>query len=737
MCCCWLQQRDKFKEGISLHKLPFYDDDRPEAKRRRKKWVDFIRLKRMKWQASQSSVLCSEHFRREDFVRSANLGDGQNLDIAKRWLRTDDFGVCVFPSVHAKTLVPNPNDKPASNRAKRMTIREAITRSNHGKQQSIEEPACSRTSPPSTTNEASMSDYNFRAETTISEEVNNSNEELMEEDVVCWNCLNLEKENRRLKNRIVTLEEQVSKRKTESRRYRRQVLVTTQRAKDREMERTEEKAESLAKDCEPLCTYDSEISDFEEGEDKCENREDSDSEYNSETENNTTETETETDGEGCLPSKYHQLSMQGTNLRTEPKHIVFLSQLLVLFKFCHVCKADNPLIEAGGIGTEAVIKTTCSNPACSKEKTWYSQPLIPGTQMPAGNFLLCLSILLVGGSATKVFQMFSHMGLGHVSLNTFFKCQRNKLFPAIYLYWQRYQTSMLKKLKDLKDGITIAGDGRHDSMGHSAKYCAYTIFCCTVPMIIHFSLVQRNQAGSSTAMEFFGFKECMQYLIGYGLFITTFISDRHISIASHMKKVLHHIVHYFDIWHLKKKIRKSLTAISKLKGCEVQGEWIKPCERHLYWSATSTFNGNGRVIWAKFKSFLSHVVNQHSGFDDPLFNKCVHRDIQPRKWLKTGTVVYDKLVETLTENSLVKGIKQASPFSQTSSLEGFHSALNYFAPKMIAYSYVGMYCRHILAAVHFNFNFKRETKKRNANGEERIKVCYPKRSNSEGCQSST
>ena len=58
-----------------------------------------------------------------------------------------------------------------------------------------------------------------------------------------------------------------------------------------------------------------------------------------------------------------------------------------------------------------------------------------------------------------------------------------------------------------------------------------------------------------------------------------------------------------------------------------------------------------------------------------------------------GTVVYDKLVETLTENALVKGIKQASPFSQTSSLEGFHSALNYFAPKMIAYSYVGMYCR--------------------------------------------
>lgn len=145
------------------------------------------------------------------------------------------------------------------------------------------------------------------------------------------------------------------------------------------------------------------------------------------------------------------------------------------------------------------------------------------------------------------------------------------------------------------------------------------------------------------------------------------------------------------------------------------------------------------------------LINKHSGFDEPLFNKCVHRDIPPRKWLKVGmgilvifewifissdncvlrkcethlifnyaflvkyerfayhrlystifpgTLAYDKLVETLTENSLVKGIKQASPLSQTSMLEGFHSALNYFAPKMIAYSYVGMYCRYLSCSVH-------------------------------------
>ena len=65
-----------------------------------------------------------------------------------------------------------------------------------------------------------------------------------------------------------------------------------------------------------------------------------------------------------------------------------------------------------------------------------------------------------------------------------------------------------------------------------------------VLLLYCFLYFQRNQAGSSPAMEFMGFKQCMDYLLGCGVLITTFISD--------MKKVLTKIVHYFDIWHLKK-----------------------------------------------------------------------------------------------------------------------------------------------------------------------------------------
>ena len=43
----------------------------------------------------------------------------------------------------------------------------------------------------------------------------------------------------------------------------------------------------------------------------------------------------------------------------------------------------------------------------------------------------------------------------------------------IYLHWKKYQQKLVQSLKKVKEGVVIAGDGRHDSMGHSAKYGAY------------------------------------------------------------------------------------------------------------------------------------------------------------------------------------------------------------------------------------------------------------------------
>jgi hypothetical protein len=124
-----------------------------------------------------------------------------------------------------------------------------------------------------------------------------------------------------------------------------------------------------------------------------------------------------------------------------------------------------------------------------------------------------------------------------------------------------------------------------------------------------------------------------------------------------------------------------MTKVSKEGGCEGVTEWIKPCGNHFYWSACSTHDGNGTVIWAKFKSFLSHIVNKQ------------------RHYYLPGSVAHEKVCYQLTKTRLVNAIKQASPISQTSCLEGFHSVLNHFPPKMIHYSFPGMYCRYSVTSL--------------------------------------
>ena len=53
-------------------------------------------------------------------------------------------------------------------------------------------------------------------------------------------------------------------------------------------------------------------------------------------------------------------------------------------------------------------------------------------------------------------------------------------------------------------------------------------------------------------MEYAGFQRAIEHLLDRGFDISAFISDRHISIAKHMRDELPMITHYFDLWHLKK-----------------------------------------------------------------------------------------------------------------------------------------------------------------------------------------
>jgi hypothetical protein len=53
------------KVGISLHNIPYFNDEHAEAKRRRKVWVDFVCAKGL-FVPSKTSTICSDHCTTEE-----------------------------------------------------------------------------------------------------------------------------------------------------------------------------------------------------------------------------------------------------------------------------------------------------------------------------------------------------------------------------------------------------------------------------------------------------------------------------------------------------------------------------------------------------------------------------------------------------------------------------------------------------------------------------------------------
>ena len=136
--------------------------------------------------------------------------------------------------------------------------------------------------------------------------------------------------------------------------------------------------------------------------------------------------------------------------------------------------------------------TTCGDNAFS----WRSQPLIFG-KYPAGNMLLSFGVLMAGASISKVLLVMRHIKLCSYSARTFFVHQKNLLFPVILNYWEQYRASLVGKLKKMAN-VVWSGDGWFGSMGHSAKYGAYTMFCNTILKVVHFELLQVSSKISIT-----------------------------------------------------------------------------------------------------------------------------------------------------------------------------------------------------------------------------------------------
>ena len=88
---------------ISFHLIPFFNDEKSEAKRRRKRWVDFVKATRDKWVPTKNSAVCSEHFTPESFSRRISVMSDSETHFSSRLTR-DDFGIAAYPMIQTKIV---------------------------------------------------------------------------------------------------------------------------------------------------------------------------------------------------------------------------------------------------------------------------------------------------------------------------------------------------------------------------------------------------------------------------------------------------------------------------------------------------------------------------------------------------------------------------------------------------------------------------------------------------------
>lgn len=246
------------------------------------------------------------------------------------------------------------------------------------------------------------------------------------------------------------------------------------------------------------------------------------------------------------------------SLVSEAKYVVFRSQIMDLVRrvMCPTCPQPSPadVIEESDIGSCMTITTTCISGHTIMK--WKSQPIM-GRQ-PIGNILLSGAILCSGETYERVKHMCDLINIKFPSKTTYNNIQRDYLLPEIQTAWQTEQARCIAEVNDRGGGVWLAGDGRCDSPGFSAKYCLYSHIDMSSNKILSLQLVQVTETGSSSRMEVCGYERGLDQLIERGVRIEVVATDRHVQVRKkHREKYAPQgITHEFDVYHLSSTIRK-------------------------------------------------------------------------------------------------------------------------------------------------------------------------------------
>ena len=392
-------------------------------------------------------------------------------------------------------------------------------------------------------------------------------------------------------------------------------------------------------------------------------------------------------------SEVEELGEEYHSTHNGMKYLVFFSCLLPLLRNCFSCNASAEISKIFTKGTALCVKLLCPYKHIS---TWYSQPMIGDIFL--GNLQAVSSIVFSGGTFKQFRDMADILHLQMLCESAFYKLQSKYVFGAINKVYKEYRGQILNKFTNTS--VLLSGDGRHDSPGHNAKYCTYSVMDQILSQIVHFHVIcVAETEGKSNLMEKEGLIRVLKKLDSCNVKIKSITTDRHTQIRKYIRENSD-IRHQFDVWHAAKSIRGKITSVAKLKANSDLTVWIKSIDNHFWWCCESS-KGNLEELTEKWLSILFHICNIHEFPGNKVFKRCQHGYIE-RQWLSPDSSSFLALKKIITEKRFLSDLKYFTDFLHTGNLEVFHALLLKYVPKRLHFSMWGMISRTQLAVLHFN-----------------------------------
>ena len=199
-----------------------------------------------------------------------------------------------------------------------------------------------------------------------------------------------------------------------------------------------------------------------------------------------------------------------------------------------------------------------------------------------------------------------------------------------------------------------------------------------------------------------------------------------------LEKVRPDIIHQFDVWHVRKSMKKKLSR--KLRQCEKLAKWSKSIINH-FWRCCRTCEGNQKLLKEKWVSLLFHIRNRHTWETEKnftLFNRCAHPPLSLHQeegveWLEANSPGFQALEVIVLDKGLLKDPHKLTEFCHTGPIEVFLSLINKYSPKRQHFLAASQYARHQLSVMDHNSGTERDYK-RNSSGDVVTKIQYSKSS---------